>query len=56
MWYKVKAKDNTIFLPKGKFITFSIWAESDAKFWTLMKDKNMTEVEILNKTEEIILK
>ena len=56
MWYRVKARDNTIFLPKGKVITFSIWAESDAKFWTLMKDKNMTEVEILNKTEEIILK
>ena len=56
MWYKVKARDNTIFLPKGKVITFSVWAESDVKFWTLMKKKKHTEVKILDKTEEIILK
>ena len=56
MWYRVRAKDNTIFKPKGKVITFSIWLETDEKFWKLMKDKNMTEVNILNKTTEIILK
>ena len=56
MWYRVRAKDNTIFKPKGKVITFSIWSETDKGFWKLMKDKNMTEVNILNKTTEIILK
>ena len=56
MWYRVRARDNTIFKPKGKVITFSIWLETDEKFWKLMKDKNMTEVNILNKTTEIILK
>ena len=56
MWYRVRARDNTIFKPKGKVITFSIWSETDEKFWKLMKDKNMTEVNILNKTTEIILK
>tara|TARA_B100001248_G_C27376930_1_gene454784 strand:- start:1291 stop:1461 length:171 start_codon:yes stop_codon:yes gene_type:complete len=56
MWYRVKARDNTIFLPKGKVITFSIWAESDDDFWKLMKKKKHTEVKILSKTEEIILK
>ena len=56
MWYRVRAKDNTIFKPKGKVITFSIWSETDKGFWKLMKDKNMTEVKILNKTTEIILK
>ena len=56
MWYRVRARDNTIFKPKGKVITFSIWSETDEKFWKLMKDKNMTEVKILNKTTEIILK
>ncbi len=56
MWYKVRARDNTIFKPNGKVITFSIWSETDEKFWKLMKDKNMTEVKILNKTTEIILK
>ena len=56
MWYRVRARDNSIFKPKGKVITFSIWSETDEKFWKLMKDKNMTEVNILNKTTEIILK
>ena len=56
MWYRVRARDNTIFKPKGKVITFSIWSETDKGFWKLMKDKNMTEVKILNKTTEIILK
>ena len=55
MWYRVRARDNSIFKPKGKVITFSIWSETDEKFWKLMKDKNMTEVNILNKTTEIIL-
>ena len=56
MWYRVRARDNDIFKPNGKVITFSIWSETDKGFWKLMKDKNMTEVKILNKTQEIILK
>ena len=56
MWYRVEARDNTIFKPKGKVITFSIWSETDKEFWKLMKDKSMTEVKILNKTTEINLK
>ena len=52
MWYKVRARDNTIFKPDGKVITFSIWADTDEKFWELMKEKNMTEVKIIKKTEE----
>jgi len=56
MWYRVEARDNTIFKPKGKVITFSIWSETDKEFWKLMKEKNHTEVKILDKTQEIILK
>ena len=56
MWYKVQARDNRIFLPDGKVITFSIWSETDKEFWELMKKKKHTEVEILNKTTEINLK
>ena len=52
MWYRVKARDNRIFLPKGKVITFSIWAETDREFWKLMKQKNITEVKIIKKTRE----
>ena len=52
MWYRVRARDNTIFKPDGKVITFSIWADTDEKFWELMKEKNMTEVKIIKKTEE----
>ena len=32
MWYRVRARDNTIFKPDGKVITFSIWADSDENF------------------------
>ena len=56
MWYRVEARDNTIFKPNGKIITFSIWSETDKEFWKLMKEKSMTEVKILNKTTEINLK
>tara|TARA_B100000900_G_C20495410_1_gene681374 strand:+ start:379 stop:543 length:165 start_codon:yes stop_codon:yes gene_type:complete len=52
VWYKVRARDNTIFLPKGKVITFSIWAETDKKFFQLMKKKKHTEIKIIKKTEE----
>ena len=52
MWYKVSARDNTIFPPKGKVIQFSIWADSDERFWELMKEKNNTEVKIIKKTKE----
>ena len=56
MWYKVRARDNRIFKPDGKVLTFSIWADSDEKFWELMKEKEHTEGEILGKTTEINLK
>ena len=52
MWYKVRARDNRIFKPDGKVLTFSIWADSDERFSELMKEKNMTEVKIIKKTEE----
>ena len=52
MWYKVRARDNRIFKPDGQGLTFSIWAETDRQFWKLMKEKNMTEVKIIKKTEE----
>lgn len=55
VWYKVRARDNRIYKPDGKIITFSIWADSDEKFWKLMKEKKHTEVKILNKTTEINL-
>ena len=56
MWYRVEARDNSIFKPDGKVITFSIWSETDKEFWKLMKEKNHTEVKILSKTTEINLK
>ena len=56
MWYKVRARDNRIYKPVGKVLTFSIWADSDEKFWELMKEKKHTEVKILGKTTEINLK
>ena len=52
MWYRVRARDNRIYKPVGKVLTFSIWAETDRQFWKLMKEKNMTEVKIIKKTEE----
>ena len=52
MWYRVRARDNSIYKPVGKVITFSIWSETDRNFWKLMKEKNMTEVKIIKKTEE----
>ena len=52
MWYKVRARDNRIFKPDGKVLTFSIWADTDEKFWELMKEKDITEVKIIKKTEE----
>ena len=53
MWYRVKARDNRIFLPSGKVITFSIWAETDRQFWKLMEEKKITEVKIIKKLQLI---
>ena len=53
MWYRVRARDNSIYKPVGKVLTFSIWADSDEKFWELMKQKNMTEVKIIKKTLDL---
>ena len=55
MWYKVRARDNSIFKPDGKVMEFSIWADSDEGLGKLMKEKNHTEVNILNNTTEISL-
>ena len=52
MWYRVRARDNSIYKPVGKVLTFSIWAETDRQFWKLMKEKDITEVKIIKKTEE----
>ena len=53
MWYRVRARDNSIYKPVGKVLTFSIWADSDEKFWKLMKEKNITEVKIIKKTLDL---
>ena len=53
MWYRVRARDNDIFKPNGKVITFSIWAETDRQFWKLMKEKDITEVKIIKKTLDL---
>ena len=50
MWYRVRARDNSIYKPVGKVLTFSIWAETDRQFWKLMKEKDITEVKIIKKT------
>ena len=53
MWYRVRARDNSIYKPVGKVLTFSIWADSDEKFWELMKEKDITEVKIIKKTLDL---
>ena len=53
VWYKVRARDNRIYKPVGKVLTFSIWADSDEKFWELMKEKDITEVKIIKKTLDL---
>ena len=53
MWYRVRARDNSIYKPVGKVLTFSIWAETDRQFWKLMKEKNITEVKIIKKTLDL---
>ena len=53
MWYKVRARDNRIYKPVGKVLTFSIWAETDRQFWKLMKEKDITEVKIIKKTLDL---
>ena len=53
MWYKDRARDNRIFKPDGKVLTFSIWAETDRQFWKLMKEKDITEVKIIKKTLDL---
>ena len=53
MGYRVRARDNSIYKPVGKVLTFSIWADSDEKFWELMKEKNITEVKIIKKTLDL---
>ena len=53
MWYRVRARDNSIYKPVGKVLTFSIWAETDRQFWKLMKEKDITEVKIIKKTLDL---
>jgi len=52
MWYKVKARDNTISPPHGIVLTFSVWADSIERFWELMKERKHTEVKILGQTSK----
>tara|TARA_B100000287_G_C19964218_1_gene515784 strand:- start:267 stop:455 length:189 start_codon:yes stop_codon:yes gene_type:complete len=52
MWYRVKARDMGIFKPKGKVITFSIFADDENHLWEILTHKkNCKEIKVLKHAE-----
>ena len=45
MWYKIKARDMGMLKPEGKVLTFWLWADSREHLDTLLKNKNMADIE-----------
>ena len=46
MWYKIRARDISMFLPDGKVLEFYLWADSREKLDEILKEKTeITEIE-----------
>ena len=48
MWYKIKAKDQSI----NKVVNFSIWADSKLHLNKVLSAKKMIDIKILGETED----
>lgn len=48
MWYKIKAKDQSI----NKVVNFSIWADSKLHLNKVLFAKKMIDIKILGETED----
>ena len=44
MWYRIKARDMSIFKPEGKVVKFWLYAESRKELDIILKKKNITEI------------
>ena len=46
MWYKIRARDMSMFKPDGKVLEFYLWADSREKLDEILKEKTeITEIE-----------
>ena len=46
MWYRIRARDMSMFKPEGKVLEFYLWADSREKLDEILKEKTeITEIE-----------
>ena len=45
MWFHIKARDMSIFKPKGKVITFWLGGDSEEEIRKILKKKKITQIE-----------
>ncbi len=43
--FHIKARDMSIFKPKGKVITFWLWAENEEKLRKILEEKGIKDIE-----------
>ena len=52
MWYKIRARDNSINMPGGIKLTFHLFADNQASAINTLTAQGFTEIKILDEYEE----
>ena len=52
MWYKIRARDNTMDVPHGFVLTFHLFAENQAEAINVLTAQGFTEIKILDEYDE----
>ena len=52
MWYRIRARDNTMDVPNGFVLTFHLFAENQAEATNVLTAQGFTEIKILDEYEE----
>ncbi len=52
MWYRIRARDNTMDVPNGFVLTFHLFAENQAEVTNVLTAQGFTEIKILDEYDE----
>ena len=52
MWYKIRARDNSMDIPRGIKLTFHLFADKQASAINILTAQGFTEIKILDEYEE----
>ena len=52
MWYRIRARDNSMDMPRGIKLTFHLFADNQAAAINILTAQGFTEIKILDEYDE----